>query len=296
MTPDKRQSAGVHARRAAATPRDRRGAKPRAVKRPAKRASGKPEARNARRARDIVSRVLSALEYVALAKQPVTAADLSADLGIPRASAYRIFARLEQEQVLIPEPAGRGFTEGRRLCDFAVTVLTNSARHGARHRVLQRLVDQLGETCNLTMLCEGEVVYVDRVETDWPLRMHLSPGSRVPIHCTATGKLLLSLLPERQMSELVRAASLRRYTERTITDPAQLIAALARIREERIGIDDEEFAAGMVAVAVPVLDARGRACAALAVHAPAVRLSLEAARQHVPTLREAAASLAKLLR
>lgn len=257
------------------------------------RAASPIPARRARK-RDIVARVLATLEYVARAGVPVSPADLAADLGIPRATAYRIFARLGEERVLVLQPGG-GYAESRRLTDLAVAVLANSTRHGARHRVLQALVDEIGETCNLTTLCGSEVVYLDRVETDWPLRMHLSPGSRVPMHCTATGKLLLSLLPKRRMTELVRAAILGRYTERTIVEPDKLIAELMRIRRERVGVDDEEFAAGMVAVAVPVRDSRGKVCAALAVHAPAVRLSLAAVRRHVPRLREAATVLSPLL-
>jgi IclR family acetate operon transcriptional repressor len=249
-----------------------------------------------RQPRDLVARVVSALEYAAQSSRPVTAAAFSSECGVPRASAFRIFARLQQERILIPEPSGRGYAKGRRLDDLATTVLVHSPAYGARHRVLRALVDEIGETCNLTMLNGAEIVYIDRVETDWPLRMHLAPGSHVPSHCTATGKLLLSLLPERQMKALVRAAPLRRYTERTLTDPARLIAELARTRKSAVGIDDEEFAAGMVAVAVPVLDERGRACAAIAVHAPAVRLPLEAAKRHVPTLRKAAAALSPLLR
>jgi IclR family transcriptional regulator, acetate operon repressor len=244
---------------------------------------------------DVVSRLLSALEYVSQTDAPVTAADLAADRRIPRASAYRIFKRLEQERVLVPEPGGRGYGEGRRLTDLAVALLTSSTRHGARHRVLQRVVEELGETCNLTMLCGSEIVYIDRVETDWPLRMHLSPGSRVPIHCTATGKLLLSLLPARRMSELIRAAPLRRYTEYTVTDPDRFVAALRRVREESVGVDDEEFVAGMVGIAVPVLDREGQPRAALAVHAPKARFSVEHARQQLPVLRKAAAALTGLL-
>ncbi len=262
------------------------------AKQPARRRR-KPAAKTA--PRDMVSRVLAALEYVAHAREPVTAASLSAEVGIPRASAYRIFARFERDRVLVPEPAGRGYAMGKRLGELGVALLVNSSQHGARDRVLRRLVDEIGETCNLTTLCGSEIVYIDRVETDWPLRMHLAPGSRVPMHCTATGKLLLSLLPERRMNELVRAAPLTRYTERTITDADRLVAELARIREEGVGVDDEEFAAGMVAVAVPVADAQGRVVAALAVHAPAVRLPLAAARAHIPTLRKAAAALSPLL-
>ena len=244
---------------------------------------------------DVVARLLAALEFIARAREPVTAADLASGLAMPRATAYRLFARLEQEGVVVPEPGGRGFAAGERLSDMALAALGNATRNGARHRVLEGLVDAVGETCNLTTLVGGDVVYLDRVETHWPLRMHLSRGSRVPAHCTATGKLLLSLLPAREMEAIVRAAPLRRYSERTITDPDKLIAELTRIRAEGVGIDNEEFAAGMIAVAVPVLDRNQRAFAALAVHAPVVRLTLKAARKHVPALRKAAAALTELL-
>jgi IclR family acetate operon transcriptional repressor len=245
--------------------------------------------------RDSIARLLAAIDYIARAQEPVTAADLASALAIPRATAYRIFARLEQERILIPELGGRGSTAGERLSDMAISLVTNSTRHAARHRVLQGLVDEVGETCNLTTLSGGDIVYIDRVETHWPLRMYLSRGSRVPSHCTATGKLLLSLLPERQMNELIRAAPLKRYSDRTITDPDKLAAELARIRAEEVGVDNQEFAAGMVAVAVPVRDKQGRPVAALAVHAPMVRLPLEAARRHLPALRKAAVALTALL-
>lgn len=294
MPNNKRKKSTSRAGAAAATPiRQRR---TRTAKRgaatsghqPAKPTRSKPQ-------HDVVSRLLAALEFVAQATEPVTAAHLASDLGIARATAYRIFARLEQEQVVIPEPGNRGFVAGGRLSNLAIATLTTSARQSVRHRVLEELVGTVGETCNLTILSGGEVIYIDRVETHWPLRMHLSRGSRVPAFCTATGKLLLGLLPKHEMQELVRVAPLRRYSEHTITDPDKLVAELAHIRAEQVGIDNEEFVAGMVAVAVPVFDKNRRAVAALAVHAPVVRLSLKAARRHLPALRKAAAALSDLL-
>lgn len=253
------------------------------------------KAGKAKKPKDIIARLLAALEFIAHAKGPVTAADLATGLGIPRATAYRLFARLEQGGVVIPEPGGRGFAAGERLSALAMGTLTNSIRHAGRHRVLQALVDQVGETCNLTTLSGSDVVYLDRVETHWPLRMHLSRGSRVPAYCTATGKLLLSLLPKAEMEALIRVAPLKRFAENTITNADRLVAELARIRADGIGVDNEEFVAGMVAVAVPVFDRNQRAVAALAVHAPVVRLSLKAARRHVPALRKAAAALSDLI-
>jgi IclR family transcriptional regulator, acetate operon repressor len=136
------------------------------------------------------------------------------------------------------------------------------------------------------------VVYLDRVESAWPLRMHLSPGSHVPLHCTASGKLLLALLPKPARERLLPRLTLTRYTDFTITEPRALNVELARIRAERHATDKEEFHAGLVCVAVPVLDAKKRACAAIAVHAPASRMPLTRALEHLPSLNRAAAAMA----
>ncbi len=96
------------ARRAAAQD-ERSNARPRPA------AASAPSRQRPERPRDIVSRLLAALEFIAQAKEPVTAADLATGLGIPRATAYRIFTRLEQEQIVIPEPGGRGFAAGERF-------------------------------------------------------------------------------------------------------------------------------------------------------------------------------------
>jgi DNA-binding IclR family transcriptional regulator len=136
-------------------------------------------------------------------------------------------------------------------------------------------------------------VYLDRVEAAWPLRMTLSSGSRVPLHCTASGKLLLATLPKPARQRLIGHLALQRYTDTTITEPRRLADELARIRAQKYATDNEEFHAGLVCVAVPVADARKRVCAAVAVHAPASRMPLVKALDHLPSLRRAAAALAE---
>jgi DNA-binding IclR family transcriptional regulator len=136
-------------------------------------------------------------------------------------------------------------------------------------------------------------VYLDRVEAAWPLRMTLSSGSRVPLHCTASGKLLLAMLPKAARSRLIAHLALTRYTDTTISEPKRLADELARIRAQKYATDNEEFHAGLVCVAVPVADVRQRVCAAVAVHAPASRMPLAKALEHLPSLRHAAAALAE---
>jgi len=136
------------------------------------------------------------------------------------------------------------------------------------------------------------VIYLDRVEAAWPLRMNLSSGSRVPLHCTASGKLLLALQPKAARARLLAHLVLTRFTDTTLTDAKRLGAELAAIRARRHATDNEEYHAGLVCVAVPVSDARKRACAAIAVQAPVSRMPLERALQHLSELRRAADAMA----
>jgi DNA-binding IclR family transcriptional regulator len=132
------------------------------------------------------------------------------------------------------------------------------------------------------------------VESEWPLRLQLPIGTSVPLHCTASGKLFLSTLTPAARAAVLRSLTLEARGPNTLTDRAALGAALDEIRKTQVGTDDQEFLEGMVAVAVPVTDAAGRFFAALAVHAPLMRMTIEQARSHVPVLREAAAQLAEL--
>ena len=163
-----------------------------------------------------------------------------------------------------------------------------------RLTVLNALAEEIGETCNIAIPDRDAMIYLDRVETNWPLRIQLPIGTKVPFHCTASGKLYLSSLPRTARSALLGSLPLEPRTPNTITDVQHLGKALESIRTDQVGTDNEEFLDGMVAVAVPVTDTQGRLFATLAVHAPSMRMDLEKARSHVPVLREAARQLAAL--
>lgn len=242
-----------------------------------------------------IERALAILENVARADRPVALIDLGTVLGLPKATVHRVALHLERERMLVREPGVKRFGIGPRFTALAVSALANSAQRGARHALMRQLVDEIGETCNFTMLDGAEVVYIDRVEAAWPLRLHLQPGSRVPLHCTASGKLFLSQLPARTRKRLVASLHLKRYTLNTVATPAALERALKEVRRSRIGTDNEEFLAGLVAVAVPVSGPGKRVCGALAIHGPTARMTLEQALSHVPKLRAAAAKLSTML-
>jgi len=237
-------------------------------------------------------RALAVIETIARATGPLSLGEIMAATGLPKPTAHRVITLLEGAGMLAREPAGKRYAPGPRLSALALDTLANAAWRMPRHAILQSLVNQIGETCNLTLLDGTEVVYLDRVEAAWPLRLHFQSGSRVPAHCSASGKLLLALMPARARRRIVDALPLLRYTPNTLTDPRALEEALKRIRRDNLSTDNEEYLAGTVCVAVPVESPQGRVPAALAVHAPTTRMTLAQALRHVPALRRAAAQLA----
>jgi IclR family transcriptional regulator, acetate operon repressor len=193
------------------------------------------------------------------------------------------------------EPGRKRLIVGSKLTQLVLNVLSSSMRNDMPHDILRRLVQTVNETCNIGTLLSGEVVYLHRVEVEhWPLRLHFSVGSRVPIHCTAIGKLFLALSPESRRRSLLEHLNLRRLTKHTITSLSKLEAELRVIRREQVSFDREETIDGVVCAAVPILKNDGDLIAAVAIQAPEARMSVQAARKHLPALRMAAAELSKI--
>lgn len=238
-------------------------------------------------------RALSLLEFLVAADRPLSPAEILQGFDAPKASLHRMLTALVAGGLVVREPGPRNiYTVGPRLARLGLAIVTRSGPKQLRHAVLTKLVEDIGETVNVTVLHESSILYLDRIEAPWPLRLDLQPGSRVPLHCSASGKLLLAALPRNQRSALMQQLRLERFTANTITSMGLLEAELDRCVELQIGVDNEEFIAGISCVAVPIYGADGQVIAALAVHAPAVRSPLSRSLSLVPQLRRAAIELA----
>jgi len=240
-------------------------------------------------------RLLALLEVIAGRDAAFSLQSLAEGTGTPKPTLHRMLQQLEGAGWLQREGDGRHYGTGVRLRRLAEQLLLNDTTHGARHAVLRRLVDELGESCNITALSGGEVVYLDRVETAAPLRFYLHPGSRVPAHCSASGKLFLAQMSPAQRRRLLAHAPLEAYTPRTVTDLDALEEEFKRVRRDGYALDNEEFLPGLLCAAVPVPARRGGRCGlCVAVQAPVMRLTADKALQLVPALQRAAAALAAI--
>lgn len=239
-------------------------------------------------------RLLALLEIIAAKDQLFSLQRLVEETGLPKPTVHRMLQQLESAGMLQRDSDGRHYGTGFRLRRLAENLLLNDTRHGARHVVLRQLMEEVGESCNITALSGSEVLYLDRVETDAPLRFYLHPGSRVPAHCSASGKLFLAQMNPAQRRRLLAHVPLTRYTKNTLADVDQLEVEIDRVRRDGYALDDEEFLPGLFCVAVLVPMQGGRSNMGVAIQAPIMRMTPEKALQFLPALQRAAAALATI--
>lgn len=236
-------------------------------------------------------RLFSLLELICSKDEFASLQGLVVETGLPKPTLHRMLGQLESGGLLVRQNDQRMYGTGVRLRRFGEQLLINATQHGARHAVLQHLVDQLGESCHVTALSGHQILYLDRVDTPEPLRFHLQAGSRVPVHASASGKMIISQLSVSLRHKLLGHAPLEACTPATVTDLDDLDVELDSTRERAYAVDDQEFLPGLVCVAVLVPSDEGRSNLCVAVQAPAVRMSADRARDVLPALRRAALEL-----
>lgn len=236
-------------------------------------------------------RGISIMQLVADSIRGLSIAEIVELTGLAKPTVHRIAIQLEEEGYLQRGPDKR-FAIGHKLKHFSLSILSNAAVGAPRHAILEALAEEIGETCNCTMLDGNHTVYFDRVECNWPIKIDLHLGSKLPLHATASGKLFLAYMRPKERSRLLNAATLSKNTESTVVSPELLEPELKKIKKEGVSFDNEELLTGMVAIAVPVFDQANRICFTVAVHAPTTRRSLDDLRAFVPALQKAATALA----
>lgn len=237
-------------------------------------------------------RALLILEILAKSDQPLTPTQINSELGLPKQTVHRLCSRLELDGFIFRDHTGKRFRHARRMREMASGILHGAYEQNLRHQILENLAHHVGETVNLVVATDKGMVYQDRVDTDWPLRIQLPIGSHVPFHCTASGKVFLASLTPQAGRKFVKNLELKGYTKNTFTSEEQLLENIRITRKSGFSVDQEEFMEGMVAIAVPIRRENGPFFGALALHGPRQRLSLEVLKSHLESLQVYAEKLA----
>lgn len=217
-----------------------------------------------------VNRAMSFLELLA-ENDGLTVTQLADRLGTGKATAFRL-AKTLVERGWVEKDEELRYRLGPGLLSLAPALqLGQDIRHRLRP-IMDDLYDQTQETIHLTVLQGRYVTYVEQLVSPKPVHSVSKLGSRSPAHCVSPGLAQLAALPDDAL-DWVLAVPLRRYTERSLTDPADVRAELQRVRSRGYAVNCGAFRAEVGGVGAAVLDPRGKPIAALSVCMPLYRMS-----------------------
>lgn len=197
--------------------------------------------------------------------------DLSRATGLPKGMAFKLLGTLEDLGYVQRDPETGRYRLGLKLFALGAGAVGPAAVQRDLHALLQQLAAETNETAHMAVLAGGEVLYLDKVESQASLRLVTAIGGRRPAYCTGTGKALLAWRPAEEVRRLV-GERLQPFTPKTHTGVEALLAELALVRERGYAVDDEENEPGIVCVGAPVRDDVGTVVAALSVSGPSVRI------------------------
>ena len=225
-----------------------------------------------------LERGLAILEAFTPERPVLGIADIADTLGMSRSTTHRYVTTLLALGYL-DQGAKRKYRLGLRVTDLGMSALNSTGLREHAHADLLELARRAGYTTSLAVLDGGEIFYIDQAHG---IRRRQSAdgvdiglGSSLPAYCTALGKVLLAYLPERERGELLSAVTLQRRGPNTITSKSKLREELAQVRDEGFAVEDEELAAGRIAISAPVLDEAGEIAAAIDMAAQAPGIALE---------------------
>ncbi|CCE07827.1 Transcriptional regulatory protein [Bradyrhizobium sp. STM 3843] len=240
-----------------------------------------------------LDRAFAIVGHIAGQTKAVSVAEIADALSLPLPTAHRLVGNLEERGLVQKALGTKRYVVGNRLVTLSAKVIGAAFRTARRHAVLRAVAAEIGEQCEIGVVRDNMVAYVDSVRASQPQGLQFNPGEAAPLHCTSTGKIYMSRLSERAREKLCRALALTRYTETTIADVASLMTVLDETRKRGWAKTNEEFVRGVVGCAVPILSPDRELIACLGVSVPVARVSFAELDRFIAPLQKAAALLSE---
>ncbi|MBX5476933.1 MAG: IclR family transcriptional regulator [Clostridia bacterium] len=221
--------------------------------------------------------------------------ELAARLRMHKSTVLRLLATLEACGYVEQDAATKRYRLRLKLFELGSQVIARTDLLKEARPILEQLNRETGEVVHLGVLDQGEVVYVEKMESTHTIRMHSRIGRRSPLHCTGVGKALLAWLPEEEVIHVIETKGLKRYTPNTIVDRSALLQHLETVRQLGVAFDNEEHEPGIRCVAAPVWDRHGRLAGAISVAGPSLRMTPERLQSLAEPVRQAALEISRRL-
>jgi DNA-binding IclR family transcriptional regulator len=193
----------------------------------------------------------------------LTLEEITQKSGFKKTTCFRLLKTMRSLGLVELAPGTKKYQFGPKLVTVGLSALKNMNLRNSALPILQQLRDDTRETINLTILNGTEILYVERLMSDYLVNVNVNVGDRLPVYCASMGKVILAFLPESRMKKIISLTKFEPKTNQTIVSEPALIKELAEIRAQGFAINDEELEKGLRAVAAPIMNYTGEAFAAI---------------------------------
>ncbi len=207
-----------------------------------------------------VEKTIRLIDVLAESKRPLSLQELSQRTGYAKSTIHRLLSTLRAHDIIEQSTFDGRYLLGIRVFELGCAISSNWDVTEIAKPYMQRISNELGESVCLAMLSRGEVLIISFLESTSAFHVVSKEGTKLPVHCTVQGKVLLAYLPNAQVKHILKEHGMQIYTPNTIHTYEAFEQELALTRERGYSIDNSEFHVGLHSVAAPVYDVSKEPC------------------------------------
>lgn len=242
----------------------------------------------------VLDRSLSLLAIVA-GSDGATLTSLSEQTGMAPSTVHRLLTSLARHDMITHDGDTGNWTIGVKAFEIGNAFLRFRKLGTISRPFLKGLMEDSGETANIGIEDDGDVVFISQVESHAPMRAFFRPGRRGPIHASGIGKAIIATWSDTEIAKTLNSKTLTRFTGHTLDTLPALIADIREIRYRGWSIDDEEHTLGMRCIAAPIFNEYGEAIGGISISGPTVRIDDAKLAGFGPIVRRAADELTRAI-
>jgi IclR family acetate operon transcriptional repressor len=244
-----------------------------------------------------VERAITLLETLADAAE-MGIKELSVAMGLPKGTVHRLLSTMKDKNVVDQTATGK-YRLGFKLYELGSKMVN---RLGVRKEAmphLENLTKISGETANLAIPDHFDVIYVERIASLAPLRLGVDLGCRFPAYALGLGKAIMANLAPAELDEYLSdpefQASIKPFTDNTITNIVELRHHLEAVRKQGYAVDNEEYLRGIRCIAAPIFNYSGKVIAAIGISGATATMTSAKIQEMIPYVKEAGRNVSRNL-
>lgn len=222
---------------------------------------------------NLVKSIIKAVDIIELLSKEheLGITEISNMLDLDKSTVFRIVTTLREKGMVGQNPITQRYHNSLKLFELGNRIVEDLGLRRMAQPIIKELAEKTGETVNLAILDGSSTVYIDKIESPATIKVDLPIGKRLPSYCTGLGKAMLANLSEKKVDEIIDTTKFEKHTSKTHLNKEDFFKELEDIRIKGYSFDDEEYVEGLKCIAVPILDFKGEALAAISIAVPSYR-------------------------